>query len=480
MAGTRTHMHAQMSSVILMDLLSLVAGSAGGILLRFGPAEVARYVFGHLEGWLLLFGSVLLANYLAGNYRLQHTFSRFNLAVTWLFSILFAVLILSITSYAWFAHVLGRGVLILSLAFYSALALLLKMALYRALFRQLRFECRTLMLGTGRLARELRRMIENESILPVHKVVAWVNPVSPAGPGPGPADAPVPAGRLLEGRPVLEAEPGELEAVARGLGADVVVLGFENDEEAGAYYAPLKRLRFAGIEVLPPLSAAEIYSGRLPLALLSEEYMMRASMESGLPAVRRLKRLFDAVAAAVALVLVAPAAALIAALIKLSAPGSSVLHTQTRAGQFGRPFRMVKFRTMRPDAEAQTGPVWAAADDPRVVRLGRVLRRFRLDEIPQLLNVIRSDMSLVGPRPERPEIAARLEEKVPFFGERQNAKPGLTGWAQVRHPYGDSAEDAARKLEYDLYYIKNQSLALDLQIILSTLRIVLFGKERSL
>jgi lipopolysaccharide/colanic/teichoic acid biosynthesis glycosyltransferase len=135
---------------------------------------------------------------------------------------------------------------------------------------------------------------------------------------------------------------------------------------------------------------------------------------------------------------------------------------------------------MRPDAELDSGAVWASANDLRITRLGRFLRRFRLDELPQLVNVLNGEMSLVGPRPERPEIIAELERRIPCYNERENITPGLTGWAQIRYPYGYTVEDAARKLEYDLYYMKHLSLALDLQIILSTLRIVMLGKERNI
>jgi lipopolysaccharide/colanic/teichoic acid biosynthesis glycosyltransferase len=150
-----------------------------------------------------------------------------------------------------------------------------------------------------------------------------------------------------------------------------------------------------------------------------------------------------------------------------------------RIGRFGHPFMMLKFRTMVEGAEAD-GPAWSPPDDPRVTRLGRILRKYRLDELPQLVDVLRGDMSLVGPRPERPEMVTELEKKIPFYRERENVLPGITGWAQIQYPYGATAQDAQRKLEYDLYYINNLSFALDLQIILHTFRIVLLGLERSM
>jgi exopolysaccharide biosynthesis polyprenyl glycosylphosphotransferase len=161
--------------------------------------------------------------------------------------------------------------------------------------------------------------------------------------------------------------------------------------------------------------------------------------------------------------------------IKLSSPGR-VLYRQSRVGRDGVVFRCYKFRTMRSDAEADTGPTWAKDDDPRITRVGRFLRKTRIDEIPQLLNVFRGDMSLIGPRPERPEFVAALNKQIPYYHLRHSVRPGITGWAQILYKYGSSVEDAKEKLRYDLYYIKNTSVGLDLLIILNTIKIVLLGR----
>jgi lipopolysaccharide/colanic/teichoic acid biosynthesis glycosyltransferase len=266
--------------------------------------------------------------------------------------------------------------------------------------------------------------------------------------------------------------------VIRSLGVSLIIAALDNADSMPRLYPHLKRLRFDGVEVLTPLGVAEIYRGITPLSMVDEEIIMEASMQSGLPMIWRMKRLYDIVIALAACLMLLPVALLIVLALKATAPFSPVFYTQMRVGQFGKTFRIYKFRTMRRDAEKSTGPVWAARDDLRVTLLGRFLRRFRLDEIPQFINILSGDMSLVGPRPERPEIVERLEREIPFYRERENITPGLTGWAQVRYPYGESVEDAARKLEYDLYYMKHLSISLDLQIILSTLRIVLLGKER--
>ena len=455
-----------------MDLACLTVGSVIGVMLRFGHEEMTEYVFNHLEGWILLFGGVILANYLAGSYRLQYTFSRFNLVVTWLFSLAFALLILSITSYAWFMILLGRGVLVLSLASYSVIALFLKLLIYRNLFRSEAFACRTAILGVGGKARESMRLLENPFILPAHKVVACIRLLESGEEAPG-------RGPVFDRTVVVDASKEQLEAVVRSLDVNLIVMALEDRELEARVYPQLRRLRFQGTEVMSRLVLAETYSGRTPLDLIDEEFLMQASMESQLPMVWRVKRLFDLLLSLAGCLLFLPVLVVIALAMKLAAPRAPVFYRQLRTGRFGSTFQIYKIRTMRPGAEMETGPVWAEKDDPRITRIGRILRRFRIDEAPQFLNILKGNMSLVGPRPERPEIAAELSASIPYYAERENVMPGLTGWAQIRYPYGNSVDDAKRKLEYDLYYIKHVSLSLDLQVLLSTLRIVLLGKEHT-
>ena len=174
-------------------------------------------------------------------------------------------------------------------------------------------------------------------------------------------------------------------------------------------------------------------------------------------------------------VVAAPFAAAAALLVKLTSRGPA-LYSQTRVGLDGRVFRIYKIRTMHHNCEAASGVRWAAARDPRVTFVGRVLRRTHLDELPQLWNVLKGDMSFVGPRPERPEFVSQLSEQIRFYGQRHVVRPGLTGWAQVSYTYGASTEDALQKLQYDLYYIKNLSIALDLYIILETIKTVVLRR----
>ena len=186
----------------------------------------------------------------------------------------------------------------------------------------------------------------------------------------------------------------------------------------------------------------------------------------------RTKRIGDLIVACALILCTLPVMAVVALAIKCTSPGP-VFYRQERVGLRGRPFTVLKFRSMVANAEADGRPVWAAQQDARITAVGRVIRRLRIDELPQLFTVVRGDMSMVGPRPERPYFVEQLSGTIPRFAERHKVKPGITGWAQVNYPYGASVEDARNKLAYDLFYIKNRCLGLDLVILLATVRVVI-------
>jgi sugar transferase (PEP-CTERM system associated) len=222
-------------------------------------------------------------------------------------------------------------------------------------------------------------------------------------------------------------------------------------------------------------SVYEEYTGKIAVENLRPSWLIFSEGFRKTRALVTAKRLLDVSLASVGLLIAAPVMGLVAIAVRRSSPGPALYH-QTRVGQNGRPFTVHKFRSMRADAEAATGAVWAQKGDPRVTGLGRFLRRTRLDELPQLWNVLRGDMSFVGPRPERPEFVSDLTQQIPFYGQRHAVRPGLTGWAQVRHSYGSSVADALQKLQFDLYYIKHMSIAFDLYIVLETTKTVLMRR----
>jgi sugar transferase (PEP-CTERM system associated) len=224
-------------------------------------------------------------------------------------------------------------------------------------------------------------------------------------------------------------------------------------------------------------SVYEEYTGKIALENLRPSWLV---FSTGFRKSRLLmftKRAFDIAAAVCGLILSLPLTMVSALVVKLESPRDPVLYHQERVGLNGETFTIHKFRTMRSDAEAQTGPVWSAGDhDPRITRVGHFMRKTRLDEIPQLWNVLLGDMSLIGPRPERPAFVEKLTQQIPFYGQRHVVKPGVTGWAQVRYSYGASVEDAIEKMQYDLYYVKHMSLMFDLMIALETIKTVVLRR----
>jgi sugar transferase (PEP-CTERM system associated) len=266
---------------------------------------------------------------------------------------------------------------------------------------------------------------------------------------------------------------GTVDQMARGLRAEVVVVAVE-DRRGGLPVDALLACRTRGVQVMSDVAFAEATLKRIPLDLLRPSALI---FDEGFRAnrlTRAVKRLADVALAIGLLVASGPVLLLTAAAIALF-DGRPVLYSQERVGRGGRVYRIWKFRTMRPDAEA-AGAVWATEDDPRVHRLGRLLRKARIDELPQLWNVLRGEMSFVGPRPERPVFVEDLKKRWPLFALRELVKPGLTGWAQLKYRYGATMEEQAHKLEYDLYYIKNTSLFLDLVCLFHTAKIVLTGR----
>jgi sugar transferase (PEP-CTERM system associated) len=267
----------------------------------------------------------------------------------------------------------------------------------------------------------------------------------------------------------------DIPSIVRARNVDRVVVSLA-DARGRLPMDKLLDMKLDGVTFDHLASVYESYTGKIAVENLRPSWLIFSSGFKKSAFLSTSKRLLDLAAAGIGLLLAAPLMALVVLAIKLTSKGPALYHQQ-RVGQHGRIFTVHKFRSMRPDAEATTGPVWASkAGDPRVTPVGRFLRRSRLDEIPQLWNVLKGDMSFVGPRPERPEFVAELTRQIPFYGQRHVVRPGLTGWAQVRYTYGASVEDALQKLQYDLYYIKNLSLALDLFIILDTIKTVLLRK----
>jgi sugar transferase (PEP-CTERM system associated) len=238
----------------------------------------------------------------------------------------------------------------------------------------------------------------------------------------------------------------------------------------------LLECRLEGVEINELVTFLERETGKVRLDILNPSWMIFAEGFRQGRAQGVLERLFDIVASFALLALAAPFMLLTAAAIKLSDGFSApIFYRQVRVGQYGRPFKLLKFRSMRVDAE-RDGAQWAQKNDSRITRIGSLIRLTRIDELPQILNVLRGEMSFVGPRPERPEFVEQLNETIPYYRERHSIKPGITGWAQLCYPYGSSEQDAMEKLQYDLYYVKNHSLIFYIAILVQTVEVIVWGK----
>jgi len=280
--------------------------------------------------------------------------------------------------------------------------------------------------------------------------------------------------RAVPSERVLDSE-GDLCGLCHRLGVTEVVVAMD-DRRRGFPIPELLECRLAGIEVTELLTFLERETGRVRIDVLNPSWLIFGQGFKRDPVRLFSCRALDVLASCAVLGVGLPAMLLTMVAIKLEdgwrAP---TLYTQARVGLGGKVFKVLKFRSMRLDAELN-GAQWAQHGDPRVTRVGAMIRKLRIDELPQVFNVLRGDMSFVGPRPERPEFVAQLAEKVPYYAQRHCVKPGITGWAQLCYPYGSSEADALQKLQYDLYYIKNNSLLFDLAILVQTAEVVLFGK----
>jgi sugar transferase (PEP-CTERM system associated) len=353
---------------------------------------------------------------------------------------------------------LWRGVSALAIILAGGGVLASRVVFVRAVDQDI-FKRRVLVYGAGAAATaiaSLRRSTDRRAFL----LVGFVQP-------PG-EDTFVPPERLLD-------PAGDLRGLCERLGVTEVVVAMD-DRRRGFPIRDLLECRLAGVDVTELLTFLERETGRVRLDVLNPSWMIFGPGFRRDPLRLFSSRTLDMIASIGVLTLAAPFMLLTVVAIKLEdgwrAP---TIYSQQRVGLGGRAFRVLKFRSMRQDAELN-GVQWAQHGDPRITRVGAVIRKLRIDELPQVFNVLRGHMSFVGPRPERPEFVAELSEKIPYYVQRHCVKPGITGWAQLCYPYGSSEQDALEKLQYDLYYIKNNNLLFDLAILVQTAEVVLLGK----
>src|SRR5581483_5062554 len=311
---------------------------------------------------------------------------------------------------------------------------------------------RIYVLGTGERAQRLVQGLRQRAELGI-EVVGWTG--------------------TLEGVPSREEAAAHLLEISRKRAHRVIVA--MPDRRGALPVNELLQLRLDGVKVEDATSWLEKMSGRIEVDNLYPSWLIFAEGFRFSTGFMLLRQMISVTIALTGLLLMLPIIPFVILAIKLDSMGP-VLYRQQRVGRNNVPFHVYKFRTMTQDAEAKTGAVWAEANDPRITRVGKFLRASRLDEIPQLWCVLRGDMAFVGPRPERPEFVEWLTKEIPYYPVRHVVRPGVTGWAQVRYKYGNTVEDAKEKLQYDLYYIKNISLGLDLLIMFQTVKTIILGR----
>ena len=371
-----------------------------------------------------------------------------------LVAISLAIIALSLIDFLIPGATFWRSTLLFAMAISSVL-LVLDRLLIGSFIGTAAFRRRVMVLGAGLRAERLRKLAERpQSGFAIVSYIAMAD-----------------GERVVEeaiARPAIH----DLGRFVENLGVSEVVLALEERRNA----LPLKdllRIKTHGVHVNDFSSFMERETGRVDLDSLNPSWLIFSDgFSSGRMVSSALKRIFDILASGALLVLTLPLIVLFALLVKLDGGGPAFFR-QTRIGLYGQPFQLIKLRSMRVDAE-KDGAKWADADDPRITRLGRFMRKVRIDELPQVWTVLKGQMSFVGPRPEVPQFVADLEDHLPYYAERHMVKPGITGWAQINYPYGASIEDSRHKLEYDLYYAKNYTPFLDLLILLQTLRVILW------
>ncbi|MBX4189984.1 sugar transferase [Candidatus Parcubacteria bacterium] len=427
--------------LLIFDIALLYISLAATLIIRYDSDLALRY-YTHLAPFTIIFILWLAIFYIANLYD-PRTFRN---SIHFYSAISQSIIIATVISISFFYLIPIFGItpktnLLIFIAIFSGLDILV-----RSMFNSVvetKFHKSTLMVGNSDQAKELAEFIQRNPQLG-YQLKSIV-------------DASVPLKELEE-----EIKEKHINTIVIGPEA------YQRSSIIDLLYRSLNRsITFYSLPML-----YEQLTGRVPLGAINQIWFLENLSEGNKKVYEGLKRIADMILGSVFGALSLIAYPFIVAAMQLDSRGP-IFHRQTRIGHLGKSFQIVKFRTMIPDAEAKTGAVWAADNDTRVTRIGRFLRKTRLDEIPQFWTIVSGAMSLVGPRAERPEFHEKLKEHIPFYEERYLIKPGLSGWAQINYPYGASVQDAAEKLQYDLYYIKNRSFLLDFGIVLKTIRISL-------
>jgi exopolysaccharide biosynthesis polyprenyl glycosylphosphotransferase len=446
------------------DAICTALAMVAAVMLRLGWSNGIEYLHARQTAILISWAVFVLAFYIGGLYESDKLQSLGKTVAAAMLSVSLGALLITGVFFAVLSIEIGRGIF-LGFAVFVFVAVVCMRLIYVAASRHGFMSQRCLVIGTTSEARKAIELIR----LNAHANLRILGLIHCGNDRDR-------VGKFFDDYPVL----GTLDTLERFVelyDIERLVLAAGLDAEP-VLLRQLRSFRYRGIELVDFVALSEELAQEIPLDHIDDEWLFMASMNNSRFHIRRLKRLTDILVSSVGLLIAALPAAIAAILVKLDSPGP-IFYRQERLGRESIPFTLFKFRTMRVDAESTTGPVWAIEDDPRITRVGKWLRKFRIDEIPQLFNVLTGNMSLVGPRPERDVFIRKLSEKIPFYAERLLVPPGITGWAQVMYPYAASIEESRRKLQFDLYYIKHMSFFLDMYVLLKTTKTMLFGHERA-
>ena len=459
-------MDLRFALMLISDAILAVAALFAATVLRLGGFVLPEewQADGGLKVCTIFVVVVLFSSYLMEVYSLPRESRKREIAVSCLQAGGAAFFLLSVVYYVDPSVMLGRGILFIALALFILLQFFWHALPFTGAHRT-PFAQRVLILGTGDLACQLGGLLTAQS--GSFELAGYLE-CDEGGPVSTVHEPHVFKSQMIK-------KEGDLLQTARFHKATMIVVALS--ERRGVLpLQEMMRCKLSGIEVVDAPTFYEIVQGKLMLEQMTPSWIIFSSGFHRTALITVYKRFVDLLLSLVGLLVSAPFFPLVALAVKLESPGP-LFFKQVRVGSGENPFMLYKFRSMCQDAE-RDGAVWAVKNDARITRVGRFLRNSRIDEIPQLYNVLRGDMSFIGPRPERPEFVEQLKQDIYYYSKRHTIKPGLTGWAQVRYPYGATVDDAVEKLRYDLYYIKNLSFLLDTQIIFETVKVVLFGRGR--
>ena len=433
--GKKTSLNRVKMFLIYGDIFFIALAIFLGILIRLGVDASGRYL---KQCWLPLFIleiSLITCFYIAGLYdfpKIQKSF--FTSTIRTVISILSAFLLTTGLFYSHPSLFVGRGIILLTLILTFVFAESLRLFCFHGSGRKF-FDYRTLIVGSGNESQKMLNFLKR----------------NPYG-GYIPID--------------IADESENIRDIVSRKKIRVVIL--PKQIRTSQLLEKLRICRYEGVQLKDMATVYGELTGEIPLEAIDDEWLLMMSLQHSIFHIKKVKRIFDIAGAFIFLIVTLPISILTVCLIKITSPGP-IFHCQKRMGREGKEFSFLKFRTMKIDAE-KNGPVWTSPNDSRVTKIGKFLRRFHIDEFPQFINILKGNMSLVGPRPERKFFVNKLAKEIPFYLERLYIQPGLTGWAQIKYPYASNIEQSRRKLQFDLYYIENMSLLFDFVIILKTIK----------